>query len=208
MNPASCPHRIASQTIRHGRKVHNARAAPSGAAGCYTAPRRSESPASRSRSEGSQTHTTRRAVPHLLARKNRSLRATTPTDVDRAPPTDWDRGPEAYADVPATNPPLDRGPTPSELLSEHDSPRLSTSSARRRIQRKVFLPAGITSALTRGRTASVPAAVGCSALLASPSRLIATQPPSASATASGFSAAILSKARAGPSGTRRPCSQF
>lgn len=34
------------------------------------------------------------------------------------------------------------------------------------------------------------------------------QPVSASITASGFSAAILSKARAGPSGLRRPCSQF
>ncbi len=55
---SNCPH---PTPVRHGLHVENVRAAPSGAAGCYTAPRMSDS-APRNVREGCEVGITRRAA--------------------------------------------------------------------------------------------------------------------------------------------------
>jgi len=71
-----------------------------------------------------------------------------------AAPTDRDRCLDTHADVSPTGPVVDGGSTPSERLPECDSSRLSTSPARRRIEKRVISLAGITAPAHLRRRAS------------------------------------------------------
>ncbi len=109
MNRTRMPHSIAPRAIRRGRNVNMIRAVPSGAAGCYTARRRSDRahPPVRERVIARVTRSGARLIPPHRPREPRPTNCRPRRPQPRAPPVEEYRPFEADAAVPRNSQTVD-----------------------------------------------------------------------------------------------------